>query len=85
MTLAGRLRKHAEDIATPNGAIVSVLRRDMLEAADKLGATSRRYDSTVARIAGNILSSDPKGMTPTTAVYLAREIVAEVIRTESKE
>lgn len=55
-------------------------------------AEKRKYDATVARIAGNILS----GMTPTGmrdqwvwttdpvpwAVRLAREIVAETKRTE---
>jgi hypothetical protein len=51
----------------------------------------RRYDSTIARIAGNILSGDPELMGSSAelrhkhvvlAVALARDIVAEVERTE---
>lgn len=48
----------------------------------------RDYDSTVARIAGNLLSGDRcKGYGPQEAAYvaveLARAIIAETKRTES--
>lgn len=55
----------------------------------------RKYDSTVARIAGNIASGlmqtpaggsadEAVGRIARTSVYLARAIVAEVERTEPK-
>ena len=54
--------------------------------------TRRKYDSTVARIAGNLLSGCRPQTDPwaerdavTWAVALARGIVAEVQRTEPQE
>lgn len=56
--------------------------------------SKREYDSTVARIAGNILSGHPHVLgtgeshqqeIAATAVKLARMVVAEVKRTEPKD
>ena len=53
----------------------------------------RKYDATVARIAGNLLSGNPEDWLPCgrrdqaveAAVSTARAIVAEVERTEPEE
>lgn len=91
LTLSGQLRKHADDLLTNEGANVSKLRTALFQAANRLGIEQRKYDSTVARIAGNIMSSwgsilldraEVRDGAVQVAVQTARAIVAGVIRTE---